>query len=75
MSKIKREWVGELFEIRCSSCNKFLTVKLIAEDVIDEETGEPKTKFIDEECECGFHLEYFLQNGATAPISTSDTND
>ena len=62
MSPLKHDWIGEMFEFKCPNCDKLLTVKLISEEVIDEETGENRTKIIDEQCECGMHLEIFGYN-------------
>jgi hypothetical protein len=59
MPEVKAEWVGEIFEFPCPNCNKTLSVALIAEKVIDEDTGREKTKLVDEECECGLHIEIF----------------
>ena len=70
MEKSSRDWVGKLYELACPNCKKKLTVALIAEEVIDEDTGEPKTKFVDEECECGSRIELFMDSASDEPKSS-----
>lgn len=54
------DWVGEVYELACPSCKAILSVTLISKQVIDPETGQVKTKVVDEECECGLRIEVFV---------------